>query len=163
VGGQRGYDEQILRKLLESFANNQEYYIILKPHPAEKYLESYKAMIKQYDGSNFVIKQGNLFELLYAADVVISVFSTTLVDSILLNKATIRVTFLGTEVVSLFTEYGVFLETTLDLLPKNMIRLLSDTKLRNELTKNREKFVHDQYNIPNPKAIEQLKSIIGLH
>lgn len=162
VGGQRDYDEQILKSLLNGFANNEDYHIVLKPHPVEKYLESYEKMIKEFNCTNFEIKQGNLFELLHVADTVVSFFSTSLIDSVLLQKPTIRVIFQGTEVTSLFTEYGIFLESSLESLPNNITRLLNDKSLQENLMKNRTKFIHDQYNIPNPNAFEQLKSLIQI-
>ena len=162
VGGQRDYDEQILKSLLQGFANDEGYHIILKPHPVEKYLQSYEEMIKEFNCTNFEIKQGNLFELLHIADVVVSFFSTSLIDSVFLKRPTIRVVFQGTEVASLFTEYGIFFESSLDSLTDNAIKLLNDELLRENLMKNRERFVHDQYNIPNPNAFEQLKSLMRI-
>lgn len=159
-GGHRDYDEQILEEIAKKFSSKEQYVIIIKPHPSETYLESYKKILEKYNCKNFIIQQGNLFELIHISDIVISVFSTSLIDSVLLNTPTIRVTFPGTEVAEIFTDNNIFLESNLEQLEENMIELLENDDLRKRLLHSRKNFILKNYNIPNPNSITQIESLL---
>ena len=157
----RDLDEKVFQKLLDHFANNPEYLVIFKPHPHELNVDSYHKMIKKHKCNNFIIKQHNIFELLVVTDIVVSVFSGSMVDAIVAKKPTIRVTFLEEkDDPRMFSEYGIYFESTLSTLPENLIKLINDSSLQQELFKNRNQFVYEQYNIPNPNALSQLKKIL---
>ena len=70
--GKYNYNSLILKKLLENFANNVQFLIIVKPHPNEDTLE-YEKIIKQFSANNFKIIQGDLFELIHISSLVLSV------------------------------------------------------------------------------------------
>lgn len=161
-GGLRDYDERIFEELAKKFVNNYEYTVILKPHPSEINIETYLNIIKKYGCKNFHVKQGNLFELIQISDVVLSFFSTSLIDSVMLNKPTIRVVFPGTEVASIFTDNSIFLESGLDNLFKNILELLNNNEIHESLMKKRNQFMLYNYNIPNPNSLNQLKCILDV-
>src|SRR5207245_1551796 len=156
----RNHDEKILEKLLEEFGNNNNYFVILKPHPTEGYVKYYKSLISQHKATNFVIIQSDLFELLYMADVVVCYFSTILLDSIALGKFAIEVDF-GESITTIpFKEYNVILNSNLNSLKENIGKLLYDNSLKQALTKNMASFIKEHFNIPNNIAKDQIKSLI---
>lgn len=156
----QNYDEKILNKLLETYANNEEFYVILKPHPIGEYLDYYKNLISKYDCKNFVIIQGDLFELLHISDIVVCYFSTILIDSIMFEKMVIEVTF-DDKRFMLFDEYEVFIKSSLDSLPENIHKLLSDSKLQAKIKENSTKFIKEQFNIPNENVTDQLRFLLS--
>jgi glycosyltransferase involved in cell wall biosynthesis len=156
----RNHDEKILEKLLQEFGNNDEYFVILKPHPTEEYLEYYNNLISKYNSKNFVIIQNDLFELLYLADVIVCYFSTILLDSIALGKFAIEVDF-GEKISTIpFKESNVILNSDLNSLKLNIEKLLYDDDLKETLTKNMSSFIKEHFNIPNNMANDQIKSLI---
>jgi len=156
----RNHDEKILEKLLQEFGKNNDYFIILKPHPTEEYVEYYRNLISNYDSKNFVIMQGDLFELLYIADVVVCYFSTILLDSIALGKFAIEVDFGETISTIPFKEFHVILNSDLNSLQQNIKNLLDDEILQKTLKKNMASFIKEHFNIPNSLAEDQIKSLI---
>lgn len=156
----QNYDEKILNKLLETYANNEEFYVILKPHPIGEYLEYYKDLISKYDCKNFVIIQSDLFELLHISDIIVCYFSTILIDSIMFEKMVIEVTF-DDKKFMLFDEYEVFIKSSLDSLSENINKLLSDSKLQAKIKENSAKFIKEQFNIPNENVSDQLRFLIN--
>ena len=156
----KDYDEQTLKKLLQLFANNDEYFVVLKPHPTGEYLGSYKKLISQYNATNFVIIQGDLFELLSTCDIMISFYSTSLFDAIALDKIPIRISSENYKITIPFDEYGALLSSDIDSLGDNIDKLLHDVIFQQQLRKNGIDFIKEQYNIPNDTAFETLKSIL---
>lgn len=156
----RNHDEKILEKLLKEFGNNNNYHIILKPHPTEDYLKYYENLISQYKATNFVIIQSDLFELLYVADVIVCYFSTVLLDSVALGKFAIEIDFGETLSTIPFRESNVVLNSNLDSLRKNIDDLLYDDVVKESLKKNMPNFIKEHFNIPNALAYDQIKSLI---
>jgi len=147
VYGGVSYDEQVWRYLLKNFGNKEKFFIILKPHPDENTM-IYEKIMEEYAPRNVKIIEGQLFELLYLSSVVISIISTTLLDSLCLRKPTIRVKFEEMRPLLPYDEYQVLLSTPLDNLSEAVLELLSNKDLRNKLLENSIHFIKEQYNIP---------------
>jgi CDP-glycerol glycerophosphotransferase (TagB/SpsB family) len=79
------YDTVVLKYLLEHFSDNSNFIIILKPHPHED-LSEYEEILKKSKSTNFFIIQGNLQELLSISDIVVSNYSTVLLDAMSMKK-----------------------------------------------------------------------------
>lgn len=158
--GKYNYDSQVWRYLLEHFAGNNEFIILLKPHPQEN-TEIYEKILHDSKVENAQIIQGDLYDLIYISSVVISIFSTFLLDSIVLKKPVIRVEFDKISHTIPYDEYGVLISTDLKNLSKVIHEVLYDEKVNSALVKNRNFFIKDQYNIPesNPELI--IKQILG--
>lgn len=160
LGGKLNYDEQVLEKLLDEYNNNENFHVIIKPHPDEN-IEAYEKMINKYNSNNFEIIQYDLFQLVLISDVVISIFSTVLMDSISLGKMTIRVKFSGSSVPIPYDDYEVLFSSDLPSLPNSIKRILSDETLQKKLNENRKSFLKYIYGIPNHNVEEQLDSILN--
>lgn len=160
--GKYNYDTKIWRYLLENFANNDNYMVILKPHPNENTV-MYEKILQEYKTTNARIIQGDLFELIYISAVVISVFSTSMLDSLCFDKPVIRVKFDNVSHTIPYDKYGVVLSTELENLSKYIHEIINDDKIKNILGKNRAQFIKEQYNIPEDEPALILKNILELN
>jgi len=155
--GKLNYDEQVWNYLLKNFASSKNFYIILKPHPDEN-TDVYEQILKKYDTKNAKIINGNLFELLHASDLVISIISTVIIDALCLKKSVIKVDFgflnpIYDNILSLSS-------STLNDLDVNIYQLLEKYELKEELEKNIEHFVNEHYNINELSPENILKDLL---
>ena len=87
------YDSRIWNYLLENFGNNDSFFLLLKPHPKE-FTTVYDEILKKNKSPlNAKIIQGSLQELIYVSSVIISTYSTTIIDSLCFKKPVINVEF----------------------------------------------------------------------
>ena len=148
----RNYDTQIWRYLLETFANDDKFVIILKPHPQEN-TRVYEKILQEHKPSNARIIQENLFELLYISSVVVSNHSTVIMDAICLKKPVIEVKWDYVEDRFLrFDKAGVVITSKLNQLLENIHKILDNEETKNILLKNRIEFIKDHFNIPIEKS-----------
>jgi hypothetical protein len=83
------YDTKVWKYLLENFSNDNDFIIILKPHPHEDVSE-FEKILNELKSTNSVILQGNLQELLSISDIVISNYSTVILDALAMKKPIIE-------------------------------------------------------------------------
>lgn len=157
--GKFNYDTQIWQKLLENFAGKKEFSLILKPHPSEN-TDVYKKVLQKFPATNVHIIQGDLLELIHVSSVVISIFSTSMLDAICLNKPVIRVTFDDVKHPIPYDKFGVVLSTELNNLMNAIQSIFDNDEIKNSLGKNRAAFLKEQYNIPEEKPELTLKRIL---
>lgn len=153
--GNFNYDVQIWNKLLQKFSNDKEFFFILKPHPIEKNIEIYKNILGKFKPNNFKIIQGNTTELIFISDLIISIFSNSIMDSIAFGKPVITVSFDKVTHPIPYEKFGVIIPSTLEQLPKIIKRSITNNELKKSYSINRDNFIKYQYNIPvdNPKSI----------
>jgi len=156
--GQHNYDSQTWKYLVKNFANKENYQIILKPHPAEN-TQLYENILKKNNCSNIKIIQGNLLELIYMSSMIVSIFSSTMLDALCFKKPVIKVNF-GNAYSTPLDGYGVVINSELDDLQKNIQMIVTDDKIRNKLKKNCFQFIKDSYNIPEQKPESILKKVL---
>ena len=157
--GKYNYDTQIWEKLLENFAGKNEFLLILKPHPSEN-TTIYEKMLKKFPTTNVFIKQGDLLEMIQISSVVISIYSTTMLDAICMNKPVLRVTFDSGKHGIPYDKFGVVISTSLDKLEDTIYSMFENNQSKNNLEKNRTVFLKEQYNIPEDSPELILKKIL---
>jgi len=145
--GKYNYNTQILLHLLENFSNKNEFIVLLKPHPSEN-TELYEKIISEHNAKNFRIIQGNLFELIYISDIVISVFSNSMTDAICFKKPVIRVMFDNIEHVVPYDKFEVVISCDLGDVSNEIKNVITNKKIQEKLSKNRDYFIKEEYNIP---------------
>ena len=157
--GKYDYDEQIFDSLLKHFASNKKFFIILKPHPSEKNLSVYEQIISNYKADNVKIINDELFGLIMSSSIVISVFSSTMIDSLFFDKPVIRVKF-NKEIHPIFDKTDAIVTSSLQSLPQNIHKILDSEKERNSLIQKGRVLLKDHYGIPeeNPDLI--LKTLL---
>jgi len=153
------YNFEILKKLIDSFSNNSDVIIIIKPHPLDD-ISDYSKLVDQ-SSSNCKILDGNLLELLSVSSLLISTFSTTMIDSMSMKIPVIQVTFPNVVYERPYDNYGAVLKSNIEELSVSINKLLEDKNLQKKLIANGSKFVKDYYNLPieNPEKI--LKDILS--
>tara|TARA_B110000495_G_scaffold185212_1_gene182823 strand:+ start:1928 stop:3766 length:1839 start_codon:yes stop_codon:yes gene_type:complete len=83
------YDSDVWKYLLKNFLNNDEFIIILKPHPHEN-ISEYEQILKESFSKNAFIIQDNLHELISISDVIVSNHSTVILDALSMKKPTLE-------------------------------------------------------------------------
>ena len=86
------YDTKLWKYLLETFSNLDDFIVILKPHPHE-ILDEYEQILKSFKPNNFFIIQGNLHELLSVSNLVVSNYSTVILDALTMKKPVIELSW----------------------------------------------------------------------
>ena len=153
------YDVQIWKKLLENFSNNSNYYLLLKPHPEEKNIQIYEQILNNFNSKNAKIVQNNINELIFISSVVISVFSTTMLDSLCFKKPVIRVQF-SEDNDSIFNNINSIVNSNLNDLTSLIQKIFIDSEMREKLLTNTKEFIFDNYGIPNENIDNMLSKIL---
>jgi len=153
------FNEEILKKLLQDFRTDEELFFLIKPHPADN-PNDYQKIIDKFGSLNAKIINGSLIELIYISKIIVSTFSTTIIDSMCLGKAITQVTFPGVKYQRPYDEFNAVLQAPLPELSKKILYLLNDESKQSELIKNGHNFVKQYYNFPCEQPIENLKRIM---
>ena len=154
------YDVQIWRYLLKNFSGNKNFFIILKPHPGED-TSIYKKILNYFDSSNIKIIQGDTSELISISSIVVSVYSSVIIDAICLKKPVIEVKFDDAESPIPLEKLGVVISSNLDCISEKIHEILQNDKIRNNLFINRDTFLREYYNIPEDRHnLEKILSSI---
>lgn len=150
---QFNYDSQIWDYILKNFKNDDRYFWILKPRPLEK-IDIYQDIYKKNGyPSNAKIIQGSLHELIYSSYIVISTYSTTIIDALCFKKPIIQIEF---DNIKYPINLGNSVKTIkLNDLKDTLEKVANDPTIINELQSNSIQFIKDFYNIPeqNPRTI----------
>ena len=159
--GNYDYDEKIWEYLLENFGGNDDYFLFLKPHPTEYDVKIYEEILKKSTFSNAKVIQDDLFELISISSIIVSVFSTTMIDALCFNKNSIQVIFDNIKWPILKDKSDVISVSELYDLSKTIVDILEDKNLRNLLSKNRINFIKNHYNLPETDPLGVLSDIIS--
>jgi len=148
------FNKETLEKLLEIANKNNEFFIIIKPHPADN-PQDYQSIIDQTGSHNAKVLQGNLIELILNSNVVVSTISTSIIDAMCLNKPVIQVKFEQVEMKLPYDDYETVLVSKLNNLEENIQKIINDKDLCQKLLEQEQKFVKKYYNIggENPRNI----------
>ena len=158
--GNRIYDEQILDKLLENFSNVKDYFVIVKPHPTEFNVKNYEHLISKFGSTNFKIIRGELFEILHISNIIISVYSNSILDSIVFGIPTISVNFSKQQFSKILGDKGALFETDLQNLIPTISSIMSGQINEQKHKEARKFFMKEHYNIPSVEPEKLLQQII---
>jgi len=156
---QINYNEEIVKKLLQDFKDNNELFFLIKPHPADN-PDDYKKIMAEFGSVNAKIIDASLIESLIISDLVVSTFSTTIIDSMCLKKPVIQVTFSGIKYHRPYDEFNAVLQTPLPELSEKILYLLNNESEKSVLIENGNTFAKKYYNFPHVQSIENLKEIL---
>ena len=155
-GNQFNANTQIWNHLISKFLNNPNVILILKPHPWD-IPTKYQELIQNSGSTNAYVIQGNLLELIYLSSVVVSTFSTTMIDALCFGKPVVQVRFDKIDYKMPFDNLDVIMPKNLEDLSEGILEILNNEELRKKMVRNSGKFVKKYYNIPidNPESILQ--------
>ena len=137
-------DREILTKVVgESVEKIKDVQLLIKPHPNET-KGFYEKIVNKYK-IKAVVAEGNIFPFLYISDVLLMVNSTIGLEAAIFNKPFINMTFICNLDMWNYAKKGLALEAKeAKELPNMIKKVLYDKKTREELAKNRKKYVYDQ-------------------
>lgn len=158
--GNYDYDVQVWNRLVSEFANKKNYFLILKPHPQETDT-IYQTIAEKANAKNSLIINGELFELLFISNVVVSVYSTTMMDALCFKKPVIQVKFKDETHPIPFEKYGAILTTKVNNLSSAIISILENSSIKEKLQSNREQLLREQYGLPKTNPEKLLKHLIS--
>lgn len=152
--GKYDYDEKIWNYLLNTYGNNKNYFLILKPHPQEQNTTIYENMMSKKNCSNAIITHQSIYDLICISDIVLSVFSSTMIDSLCFRKPVIMVQF-GDTKHPIFDSADIIIKSNLENLSRHINDIIDNKDSKLDFHKEILNFVKDHYGIPesNPKLI----------
>jgi hypothetical protein len=134
---------------------------VIKVHPSEPSLSLYERVSKNVGVQCLITREANIYEILFVCDLMITMFSTTALDAMILDKpvVTINLTGLGDPIP--FAESGAAIGVYRKGDIEQAIRDgLYDEAVRERLTKDREKFVFEQAYKKDGKATDRIVDLI---
>lgn len=154
------FDVQIWDYLLKTYGNNDQYQIILKPHPNEPIL-IYKKILEKYKCKNAKIIRENFIELALISSVVISISSTTIYDALVVKKPVIQLKF---DDIHLPTDdyKNSVLQCNLKNLSKNIELILNTKEIQSKLIFGGNVFIKEFFNLIEIKSESELLKILNI-
>jgi len=134
---------------------------VIKVHPSELDLLLYQRVTKNVGVDALITRDANIYEVLYVSDIVITGFSATALDAMMLDKPVITVNFTGMEDPLPFAESGAAIGVydERDLI-QAIERGLCDEEVREKLRKAREKFIYEHAYKKDGKSAERVVGLI---
>ena len=133
---------------------------IIKVHPSELSLSVYDTVLKQVGIRALVTKEANIYEVLYVCDLMMTGYSTTALDAMILDKPVITLNLTGLKDPIPFAESGAAIGVYNE---KDLIRAIKnglyDDSTKERLRRDREKFVYEQTYLRDGKATERIVNL----
>ncbi|MBN1133412.1 MAG: UDP-N-acetylglucosamine 2-epimerase [Methanosarcinaceae archaeon] len=140
---------KLYRCVIGTMKNMTDKQLVIKLHPAEVLSTRKKIIDKictEFNVENVKItKEANLYEILNISNVILTEFSTTALEAMILDKPVITINLTGESDRMPYAKSGAAIGVydEQELLPA-IESVLYDKNVRKELSKNREKFVYEQ-------------------
>jgi UDP-N-acetylglucosamine 2-epimerase len=145
-------------RALKSFPDVQ---FVTKVHPSELSMSVYEEVARDVGVEPLITKGADIYEVLYICDLMITGFSTTALDAMILDKCVITINFTGLKDPIPFAEsgaaLGVYNEEDLTAAIKQG---LYDASLKERLRRDRDMFVYEQTYLKDGKATERIVDLI---
>lgn len=145
-------------RAMDNFPHEQ---LIIKLHPDED-IEDYHGLLEEISYSKAIVCQDiDLYEILNACNLLMTVHSTVALEAMLFNKPVICIDLTGRCFTSFYTEsgaaIGVYREE--DLIPA-IQKTLYDPQFRDEQEQNRKKFINKHIYKPDGQASKRVADLI---
>lgn len=150
-----------LEHVLKSTKKIPDIQIVVKPHPNEK-SRWYEEVIKKENVKATVLsKNSNTYDAIYACDLMIAFFSTTITEALILAKPVITVNLTGRPDPMPYAESGAAIGVyrSEDIIPA-IKSALYDENTRERLKKNRDNFIYEHHYALDGKATERIVNLI---
>ena len=158
------FEERIvfLKSILKALKEFPEIQIVIKPHPNENE-EWCKEIVEEQKASVSILpKRSNTYEAIYACDIMLAFFSTTITEALILNKPVVVVNLTGRLDPMPYVESGAALGSYREEDIEPAIRkALYDENIREKLRNVRTKFVHEHCYKIDGKGSERVVRLIG--
>ncbi|PIN86283.1 hypothetical protein COV19_05740 [Candidatus Woesearchaeota archaeon CG10_big_fil_rev_8_21_14_0_10_44_13] len=155
-------NEKVVRAVYDAVKGMQDCFLVVKLHPAERTDRMYQDLRKETGIKNIVIgKDIHLYGLLNACELMITVFSTTALEAMMLDRPVITINLTGEPDMMPYASSGAALGVyKADDLKDAIEKVMHDRKTKEALDKNREKFVYGLVYKMDGKASERVYSLM---
>jgi len=99
-------------------------------------------------------------ELIYISSIVVSIFSTTIFDSMCFKKPVIQVKFEEASYSLPFNDSYLGVQSSLPLLSEKIIEILENNSLQKTILENNSRFIKEFYGIPEKNMESKLNYLI---
>lgn len=152
--------QEIVYAVCNAVKNFPDVQFIIKVHPSELSMSIYEKVSKEVGVRALITKESNIYEVLYICDLMMTGFSTTALDAMILDKSVITLNFTGLRDPIPFAEsgaaIGVYKEKDLEPAIKDG---LYDDSMKERLRHDRERFVYEQTYLKDGKATERIADL----
>ena len=148
----QNYNQTILEELLAGMP--EDYFLVVKPHPADD--PSFYSRIISHSGSTQAkVITTNIVELLSISEILVSTFSTTMIDAMCLDVPVVQVLMPDVHYARPYDGFDAVLSTRLEDLSTSVGNLLYNKEMQEELCRHGQRFVKQYYNLPikDPKSV----------
>jgi hypothetical protein len=160
--GREDYDVLIVESLAESFSGRKDIQVIVKVHPAED-ITAYSNVIAKFNASNFrLVEEFPIQPLIAVCDIIVSVLSTTIIEGMVMNKPVVIAQAsekIHRDLMSI-GESGAVIRASFVDLPKTVLEVLENDKLKALLATNSTKIVKYHFNMPSKGISEKIAEIL---
>ncbi len=153
--------ERVARAVCRAMKSFSDVQFIIKVHPSELSTSIYNKVAGEIGVRVLVTKEENIYEVLFTCDLMVTGFSTTALDAMILDKPVISINFTGLPDPIPFAEsgaaIGVYREGDLEPAIRGG---LYDDSVKERLCNDREKFVYEQTYLKDGKATGRIVDLI---
>jgi len=136
--------ELLFRSVFEAIKKIPNVQMIIKLHPNEYDKSLHEKIAKEVGIDVVITKDINLFELLYACDLMMTSSSTVAIEAMILNKPVVTVNLTGMPDAMPFAKSGAAIGVyRAEDIYSVIVKALNDEQTRKSLESNRRKFVYD--------------------
>ena len=133
---------------------------MLKPHPGDN-PEFYRKILQKTDCKNAHIIFDNVLEIISVSDLVVTMFSSIIVDALCLKKIVLEINYPNIVSPIQFDKMGATIQSNLEDITINVDKIFDNPQIQKSLIENSEKIVKEIYNIPETESLRILKESIN--
>jgi len=151
----------LMNEIFNEISSLDNIQLIIKVHPTENE-RLYEESAKRFKNLDFkVIKNKNMFELLYVSDIAITTYSTAGLEAMIMKKPLIVINLTGEDYPIDYSGDGAALRVEeKGILRTAITHLLEHYKLKINLLKNADRYLHKHLYKVDGKAAERIINII---
>lgn len=153
-------NELLLSAVTAAMKELPEAELIIKLHPDEKH-KWYQRVINNLNCKAVIVKDTDIFELLNACEVMITLYSTTALEAMILDKPVITINLMNMPERMPYAESGAAIGVyrAEDIAPA-VKRAMYDEETKKKLEAGRKKFVYEQAYLVDGKASRRVADLI---
>jgi UDP-N-acetylglucosamine 2-epimerase len=154
--------EVMTRAVCKALKELQDAQFVIKVHPSELDLSIYRSVTKELGLEVMITREAPIYEILYVCDVMITGFSATALDAMILDKSVITVNLTGLKDPLPFAESGAAIGVYEEGDLEKAVRMgLYDEGVKEKLRRARQRFVLEHAYKKDGKASERVVELVG--
>ena len=127
----------------------------MKPHPGENH-NSYEKILENVNCNNANIIFDNILEIISISDIVITMFSSIIVDALSLDKYVLEINYPNVIDPIEFNKMGKIMQSNIENITSNVKQIFDDSKNTNSILQDSQKIIKEIYGIPEQNPLKIL-------